>query len=537
MLAVVNLTIGYLRWLVRHHVALALVELERRLHRRRRLFRPAGLVQHLGEVEQRVGVQVRKSVRSASRTASAARAWASSARPSRPRAASPARRASRPAPQVASGAASSLTRQNRSASSVTRLRVERLGEHRGRAWRAGPSRPSPPAPRSRARSLASAAAGPAGEHLHQRLLACGTASVEPAELAEHLVAGATRRRASSKSPAIACSAASGWTCGPRRRAAADLLVDLLAARDRLGHRRRAEQTPPRRASRGSRTAPAGRPPGGRARPRAPSPRRPARACPRPTRAAPAAHRRAALAELVAVRLEHAQRGVRDPSVVLGDGAVTRPGAAPAGVSTRARASSQGHRRERARSPRRAPASASARRPGLEQRRAEPRQQLRRAPGRSCASSAGGALEQAARRGGVAAQERRVGRRGQPLGGRRRQRALALAGLAELGEQAVGLGEVVADRLVAGAGRAPRASAATPLVQLRAPLLGQPLVGGLADQRVREPERVLARQLGAVGADQLLAHERDQVRGDRGAIGLREQLGQRADVEAAALDGR
>ena len=75
-------------------------------------------------------------------------------------------------------------------------------------------------------------------------------------------------------------------------------------------------------------------------------------------------------------------------------------------------------------------------------------------------------------------------------------------------------------LVGGPLRRPAGDA---LVQLGAQLLGQALVGGLADQAVREAERVLAAELRAVRADELLLHQRQQVRLRR----VGEQLGEGA----------
>src|SRR5215217_5682945 len=92
----------------------------------------------------------------------------------------------------------------------------------------------------------------------------------------------------------------------------------------------------------------------------------------------------------------------------------------------------------------------------------------------------------------------------------------------------------ADRLVLSAGLALEPAGHT-LVQLGAALLGQSLVGGLANQRVREAKRVLAGEVGTVGADQLLLNERHQVGGRPGLVVFGEQLPEDADVEAAALD--
>ena len=73
-----------------------------------------------------------------------------------------------------------------------------------------------------------------------------------------------------------------------------------------------------------------------------------------------------------------------------------------------------------------------------------------------------------------------------------------------------------------------------LVQIGAHALRQRVVGGVADQQVAEAEGVLARELGAVGADELLAHERDQP-----LAPLRLAVAERLDgaaVEDLALDG-
>ena len=107
---------------------------------------------------------------------------------------------------------------------------------------------------------------------------------------------------------------------------------------------------------------------------------------------------------------------------------------------------------------------------LEQRRPERRQQL--GPRRLVAlQERRRALEQARARGGVAAQQRGVRRGREPLRRGRGQGALVRPGAPELGAVAVGLAEVVADRLVldAGLGLEPARDA---LVQLGAPLLGQ-----------------------------------------------------------------
>jgi hypothetical protein len=72
-----------------------------------------------------------------------------------------------------------------------------------------------------------------------------------------------------------------------------------------------------------------------------------------------------------------------------------------------------------------------------------------------------------------------------------------------------------------------------LVQLGARRLGQGVVGRVADEEMAEAERVFARYLGLVGADELLAHERSQVSGHR--VLCRCQRPHRSSVEDAALD--
>ena len=156
--------------------------------------------------------------------------------------------------------------------------------------------------------------------------------------------------------------------------------------------------------------------------------------------------------------------------------------------------------------------------GLEQRGAERGQQL------AVAAQGGRALQQPRARRGVAAQQRGLGGRREPLRRRLRERRV---GLAERGAGGVRLGEVVAGGLVgrAGLGLEP---ARDRLVQLGAPAARQVAVGGLADQRVPEAERVAARQLGALRPDQLSLRERDEAR--RGRLG--HEL--RVRVEAAPL---
>ena len=102
--------------------------------------------------------------------------------------------------------------------------------------------------------------------------------------------------------------------------------------------------------------------------------------------------------------------------------------------------------------------------------------------------------------------------------------------AELHQVPVGLSQVVAGELVRPGGQAPRER----LVELGAALLREAVVGGLADERVRETEHVLAGRRGAVGTDQLLLDERDELGGDGRRTGLPEERCERARLEAPAL---
>ena len=315
---------------------------------------------------------------------------------------------------------------------------------------------------------------------------------------------ATSRRASSKSPAIACRAAVG--CSVRATATGLLRTcSRISSQqaDRLRHRRGAEQG-------------AGRPPaedleqrrlvarrGGRARRLAEGLVGVGAAALDPGSQRPQPQR-PALAELVAVRLEHAQGRRRRPAR---SDAAAGPGLEPNELLLDARAAERGRRPPaRARSPRRGPVGVRQP-PGLDS--AAPS-----AAGARARRIVGGRAPPPARAAAPAAARRRAGAPPaaplEPLGrlasrarGRARRPARARPG-------AVGLAEVVADRLVVCAGALARASrrrarAAPPRAAWAA------AVGGLADQRVREPERVLAGEVGAVRADQLLLHERHQVR--------------------------
>ena len=71
------------------------------------------------------------------------------------------------------------------------------------------------------------------------------------------------------------------------------------------------------------------------------------------------------------------------------------------------------------------------------------------------------------------------------------------------------------------------------VQVGADRLGEGVVGGVADQQVAEAVAVVARELGAVGPDELVAHERGEPGRDLRLLG-----GERLDgaaVEDLTLD--
>ena len=245
------------------------------------------------------------------------------------------------------------------------------------------------------------------------------------------------------------------------------------------------------------------------------------------------HQAAALPELVAVPVEGLQRGVRHP---LGLVATPRP-ARPGARAARAR-------------PGRAPRA--ARRPGARcvlglasaPSASASRPAPKRAPPSSRRSAGGpGRPARAGPRPAPAGGPPPAGPRGpaprarrpEPLRGRRGERAVALARSPELGAVAAGLREVVADDLVAGV--APRGEpVGEALVQLGAVVLRRALVGGLADEGVGEAERVVPRELRSVGADQPLAHQRDQVAVQVGALLRRDELREGAAVERPPLDG-
>jgi hypothetical protein len=171
-------------------------------------------------------------------------------------------------------------------------------------------------------------------------------------------------------------------------------------------------------------------------------------------------------------------------------------------------------------------------PGLHERERQLGQQLQAARVVR-GQQRGGPREQVDRGGHVAAGEGALARRGQARGRALAQRRGAVVGGAELEQRAMRLLEVVADDLLVLAREVLRVDVqpvGQALVHLRPPGLGDPAVGGVADQDVGEAEGVLPADLGAVGADELLAHERLQrARDPRPDVGRRE-LGDRAPPE-------
>ena len=74
-----------------------------------------------------------------------------------------------------------------------------------------------------------------------------------------------------------------------------------------------------------------------------------------------------------------------------------------------------------------------------------------------------------------------------------------------------------------------------LVEIRAQLLRNRLVGSVADQRMSEGVAVVTRNLRATGTNELLARERQQMRADIGPHVLGCELDDRSPVEEPALD--
>jgi hypothetical protein len=135
-----------------------------------------------------------------------------------------------------------------------------------------------------------------------------------------------------------------------------------------------------------------------------------------------------------------------------------------------------------------------------------------------------------------ASARRPAGLGEPRRGRAGEHPPAGVHRPELAPQAVGLFQVVGEQLrvlaqpLAGGPLQPAGEA---LVQLGAERLGQAGVGGVAEQRVAEAERLLAGDVRGRRADQLPAHQRAQVAADRLRVGAGRQLGHRVPVERLA----
>ena len=111
------------------------------------------------------------------------------------------------------------------------------------------------------------------------------------------------------------------------------------------------------------------------------------------------------------------------------------------------------------------------------------------------------------------------------------------GAVELGPVAVGALEVVAHDLVLLDERCvPVEPVGEGLVELGSGLLGERVVGGVADQEVAEAECLLVGVGRLVGADQLLPDEREEMGGDVVALGRRRQLLHGAAVEDLPFDG-
>ena len=123
---------------------------------------------------------------------------------------------------------------------------------------------------------------------------------------------------------------------------------------------------------------------------------------------------------------------------------------------------------------------------------------------------GGAREEVDGGRHVAARERALAGRRQPLRRALAQRRGPIAGRPELEQGAMRLLEVVADDLLVLPGEVARVHLdpiREPLVHLRAHRLWDPVVGSIADEDVGEAKGILAADLGTIGPDELLAHER------------------------------
>src|SRR5262249_35552046 len=121
----------------------------------------------------------------------------------------------------------------------------------------------------------------------------------------------------------------------------------------------------------------------------------------------------------------------------------------------------------------------------------------------------GALEQAASRRRVAAQQRLLPAGLEPRFRFSGERSFMLTYESELVAAAIRLLQVIADDLVLAV-IVECERVGEPLVELCAKLLRQPAVGRVLDQHVVEAEGVLAREGGRIRLDQLSSHERHQM---------------------------
>ena len=152
-------------------------------------------------------------------------------------------------------------------------------------------------------------------------------------------------------------------------------------------------------------------------------------------------------------------------------------------------------------------------------------------------SAAARRAQPAHRADVTARLGAARRRDEPLGRAPCEVVEPRIGAVELGPVAVGALEVVADDLVLLDERCvPVEPVGERLVELGSRLLGERVVGGVADQKVAEAECLLVGVGRLVRADHLLADEREEVGGDVVALGRRRELLHGAAVEDLPLDG-
>ena len=207
----------------------------------------------------------------------------------------------------------------------------------------------------------------------------------------------------------------------------------------------------------------------------------------------------------------------------------RHAGARARCSTRARAARRGSPSTAASAIAASSRRSASREPaGLDERRARAGRAGRRARGRPPATSATRALEQRAR-----PRRRRRGRSaacaggGQPVGRLARERAVVLAGGPELARAAARPARA-GSRPISSATRGLRAAASPASRSCSSPrsALRHAGVGGVADQRVGEPEGVLAGEVRAVRPDELLAR--------RGAISARSSASRSSGGSSAAV---